>query len=60
MSKTSIPYGSPQAVSLQSVALFAACMQRLTIINRLAGAMPQQSDSENKLRLHTSNNYRDW
>ena len=57
MSKTYIPYGAPQAISLQSVALFSACMQRLTILNRLAGKMPQQSDSEDKLRFHTSNDY---
>lgn len=55
MSKTNIPYGSPQAVRLQSVALFAQCMQRQTIINRLTGSLPQQPDAENKLRFQSSN-----
>lgn len=57
MSKTSIGYGSPQAIRLQSVALFSACMQRLTVLNRLAGKMPTQSDSEDKMRFQSSNDY---
>ncbi|MEF8755947.1 MAG: N4-gp56 family major capsid protein [Accumulibacter sp.] len=57
MTTTAIPYGAPQAISLQSVALFSACMQRLTILNRLAGKMPTQDESEDKLRFHTSNDY---
>lgn len=57
MSKTSIGYGSPQAIRLQSVALFSACMQRLTVLNRLSGKMPTQSDSEDKMRFQSSNDY---
>lgn len=57
MSTTNIPYGAPQAISLQSAAVFAACMQRQTILNRLAGPMPTQSDAEDKLRFHSSNDY---
>lgn len=57
MSKTSIGYGSPQAIRLQSVALFSACMQRLTVLNRLCGKMPTQSDSEDKMRFQSSNDY---
>lgn len=53
--ETSIPYGSPQALSIQSVGLFASCMQRQTIINRLTGKLPQQPDAENKLRFHSPN-----
>lgn len=52
---TSIPYGSPQAVQIQSAGLFAANMQRLTTMNRLAGKLPQQSDAESKLRFQSSN-----
>lgn len=55
MSTTTIAYGSPQAVKLQSVGLFAASMQRLTLMNRLAGKMPTQSDAENKLRFQSTN-----
>lgn len=57
MANTIIPYGSPQAISLQSAALFSVCMQRLTILNRLAGKMPTQAESEDKMRFHTSNDY---
>lgn len=57
MSKTSVGYGSPQAIRLQSVALFSACMQRLTVLNRLSGKMPTQSDSEDKMRFQSSNDY---
>lgn len=52
---TAIPYGSPQAVQIQSAGLFAANMQRLTTMNRLAGKLPQQSDAESKLRFQSSN-----
>lgn len=52
---TQIPYGSPQAITLQSVGLFAACMQRNTTMNRLTGSFPQQSDAESKLRQQSSN-----
>jgi N4-gp56 family major capsid protein len=53
--KTNIPYGSPQAVQLQSAGLFAANMQRLSVINRLAGKLPTQSDAESNLRFQSSN-----
>jgi len=52
---TTIPYGSPQAVQIQSAGLFAANMQRPTIINRLTGKLPQQSDAESNLRFQSSN-----
>lgn len=54
MGQTVIPYGSPQAVKLQSIGLFAASMQRLTLINRLTGKMSQQADAENRLRVQSS------
>lgn len=53
--QTHIPYGSPQAVQLQSAGLFAANMQRLSVINRLAGKLPTQSDAESNLRFQSSN-----
>lgn len=52
---TSIPYGSPQAIILQSAGLFAANMQRNTTLNRLTGKMPQQADAENTIRRQSSN-----
>jgi N4-gp56 family major capsid protein len=55
MPQTNIPYGSPQALTLQSAGLFAANMQRLSVINRLAGKLPQQSDAESNLRFQSSN-----
>lgn len=55
MPATNIPYGSPQAIVLQSVGLFAANMQRNTTMNRLTGKFPQQADAESNLRQQTSN-----
>ena len=55
MPSTTIPYGSPQAIRLQSVGLFASCMQRLTLMNRLTGKLPTQADAENRLRFHSTN-----
>jgi N4-gp56 family major capsid protein len=55
MGATSIPYGSPQAVQIQSAGLFAANMQRLTTLNRLTGKLPDQSDAESKLRFQSTN-----
>lgn len=52
---TNIPYGSAQAVTLQSAGLFAANMQRNTVLNRLAGKLPQQSDAEQTIRKQSSN-----
>jgi N4-gp56 family major capsid protein len=57
MANTTIPYGSPQAVQIQSAGLFAANMQRPTMINRLTGKLPTQSDAESNLRFQSSNNY---
>ncbi|MDP9895374.1 N4-gp56 family major capsid protein [Variovorax boronicumulans] len=57
MSQTSIPYGSPLALKAQSVALFAATMQRPTNLGRLAGPMPTQSDAESNLRVQSSADY---
>jgi len=54
---TSVPYGSDQAIRIQSAGLFAASMQRNTTLNRLTGPMPQQSDAENNLRTQSSNKY---
>jgi len=55
MAQTVIPYGSPQAVQVQSAGLFAASMQRLTTLNRLTGKLPQQSDAEASLRFQSDN-----
>jgi N4-gp56 family major capsid protein len=55
MSQTTIPYGAPQAVQIQSAGLFAANMQRLTLINRLTGKLQQQAEAENHLRNQSSN-----
>ena len=54
---THIPYGSDQAIKLQSIALFAATMQRQTAIGRMAGSFPKQKDAESKLRNQTSSDY---
>lgn len=55
MPQTVIPYGSPQAVKVQSAGLFAASMQRPTVLNRLTGKLPQQADAENTLRNQSGN-----
>jgi N4-gp56 family major capsid protein len=55
MAITTIPYGSPQAVKIQSAGLFASSMQRLTTLNRLTGKLPQQSDAEANLRFQSTN-----
>lgn len=55
MAETVIPYGSPQAVQVQSAGLFAANMQRPTMLNRLTGKLPQQSDAEGSLRFQSGN-----
>ena len=55
MADTTIPYGSPQAVQVQSAGLFAASMQRPTILNRLTGKLPQQADAEGSLRFQSGN-----
>lgn len=52
---TTIPYGDSRAVRLQSVGLFAAAMQRQTIINRITGQLPQQPDAEKSLRWQSDN-----
>ena len=55
MAETVIPYGSPQAVKVQSAGLFAASMQRPTTLNRLTGKLPQQADAEASLRFQSGN-----
>lgn len=55
MADTVIPYGSPQAVKIQSAGLFAASMQRQTTLNRLTGKLPQQADAEAVLRRQSGN-----
>lgn len=47
---THIPYGSPQAITLQSAGLFAANMQRNTTLNRLTGKLPQQGEANSVIR----------
>jgi len=54
MSVTSLPYGSPQAITIQSAGLFAANMQRNTTIGRLTGKFPQQADAESTIRKQSS------
>lgn len=54
MGQTTIPYGSPQAVQLQSAGLFAANMQRNTTMNRLTGKLPQQASAEATIRRQSS------
>jgi N4-gp56 family major capsid protein len=55
MATTNLPYGSPQAIKLQSAGLFAANMQRNTTLNRLTGKFPQQADAESTIRKQSSN-----
>ena len=55
MGATTIPYGSPQAIKLQSAGIFAANMQRNTTLNRLTGKMPQQASAESTIRTQSSN-----
>ena len=52
---TNLPYGSPQAVKIQSAGLFAANMQRNTTLGRLTGKFPQQADAEQTIRKQSSN-----
>ncbi len=52
---TNIPYGAPQALTLQSAGLFAANMQRNTTLNRLTGSFPQQADANATIRKQSSN-----
>lgn len=54
MSETYLPYGSPQALRAQSVALFAANQQRLSKLNQLTGKMPDASQANNRLRVQSS------
>lgn len=55
MANTSIPYGSSQAVQIQSAGLFAANMQRPTALGRLTGKLPTQADAESNLRFQSGN-----
>lgn len=55
MGSTTIPYGSPQAITLQSAGLFAANMQRNTTMNRLTGKFPQQASAEATIRRQSAN-----
>jgi len=57
MPQTNIAYGSPQAVQIQSAGLFAANMQRATVLNRLTGKISQQANAEANLRFQSSNDY---
>lgn len=55
MGQTSLAYGDPGAVNIQSAGLFAANMQRPTTLNRLTGQLPQQGDAEANLRFQSTN-----
>lgn len=55
MGATTLPYGSPQAIKLQSAGLFAANMQRNTTLNRLTGKFPTQAEAETTIRKQSSN-----
>ncbi len=55
MSQTTVPYGSDQQVKIQSVGLFAACMQRKTGLNRMAGKMSKQTDASGNIRMASTN-----
>lgn len=57
MALTNVPYGSPQAITLQSAGLFAANMQRNTTLNRLVGKFPQQAEAESTIRKQSSTEY---
>jgi len=57
MPATRINYGDAQAIRIQSAGLFAASIQRQTLINRLTGKLPQQADVENKLRFQSTSDY---
>jgi len=54
MGATTLPYGSPQAIKLQSAGLFAANMQRNTTMNRLTGKFPTQAEAEATIRKQSS------
>lgn len=51
---TSLPYGSPQAIKIQSAGLFAAHTQRNSTMNRLTGKLPQQAEAEANLRSQST------
>lgn len=55
MGATTLPYGSPQAIKIQSAGLFAANMQRNTTLNRLTGKFPTQAEAETTIRKQSSN-----
>lgn len=55
MATTTVAYGSDQQVKLQSIGLFAACMQRKTGLNRMAGKMSKQTDASGNIRLVSTN-----
>lgn len=51
---TTVATGAAQAISLQSVGIFSAHMQRLTQLNRLTGKMPTEPEKDNPLRYHST------
>jgi len=55
MATTTVAYGSDQQVKIQSVGLFASCMQRKTGLNRMAGKMSKQADASGNIRMASSN-----
>ena len=52
---TNLPYGSRQAITIQSAGLFAANMQRNTTLGRLTGKFPQQAEAESTIRKQSAN-----
>jgi hypothetical protein len=55
MATTTVAYGSDQQVKIQSVGLFASCMQRKTGLNRMAGKMSKQADASGNIRMASTN-----
>jgi N4-gp56 family major capsid protein len=51
---TTVATGAAQALSLQSVGIFSANMQRLTTLNRLAGKMPKEPEEKGGVRFASS------
>jgi N4-gp56 family major capsid protein len=54
---TNIATGSNQAQTLQAYAIFAATMQRLSNLGRMAGPFPTAKETGNKLRVQSSSGY---
>jgi N4-gp56 family major capsid protein len=55
--KTNIAYGDAVAVKLQAAGLFSANINRKSVMNSLAGKMPQIGDVEKNVRMQSSASY---